>query len=127
MRKLSYLFLALAAVTPFITVRWMRSARSAYEVTYGVPIDGMGLLGHLGFGVLVMFVLLVIAAVFAALAYQHAGRPRSAIRIIELGTFLLLPPALMAFTYFVMLGHGEPPTECRPLTNGFTECWVRRP
>jgi hypothetical protein len=106
MRKSSYLLLALAAMTPWVIGWRMDHFRREYEDLNGVPPDGKGLLGTVVFGVLIMFVMLMVAASLSALAYQQMDRPRPLSRTVELLTFLVLPPALLLFTYLVILGRG---------------------
>ena len=104
MRKLSYLFVALAASMPWVIGWRLNLARREYEDLNGVPPEGVGLLGTVLFGVLITFVLLMVAASLCALTYQQSARPRPALRTVELVTFLVLPPALLLFTYLVILG-----------------------
>jgi hypothetical protein len=104
MRKSSYLLLALTALTPWVIGWRMDHVRREYEDLNGFPPDGKGLLGTLLFGVLIMFVMLMVSASLSALAYQQLDRPRPVLRTLELFTFLALPPALLLFTYLVILG-----------------------
>jgi hypothetical protein len=104
MRKLSYLLLAAAGALPFVAGRWIERSRREYEALHAIPVEGMGFLGPILICVLTMFVLLVVAASMAALAYQKIERPRPVWRTVELVTFLALPPVLLLFTYLVILG-----------------------
>jgi hypothetical protein len=104
MRKLSYLFLVLGGLTPIVTGWVIDRVSRQYQARTGFPPDGIGLFSYIALGILVTFTLWLLAAIFAARAYQLQGKPRSWIRSIEVTLICALPIALTGITYFVVLG-----------------------
>lgn len=104
MRKTSYLFLALALATPFVTAWFVQREAAQYREKFGVDAEGMGFFGIFALGALAAFVLFLVSAVCAMRSYQTLGKPRPLLRRIEVFAFCLTPVLVVLFVYFGMLG-----------------------
>lgn len=98
MRKLSYLFLALAVAMPVATNWYMSRVARAYSQEHGFPAEGIGFVGLIVYGIRGMLLLAVLALLCAAIAYRNANGQKPVMRRIELALFCvpIAAPILLA-------------------------------
>lgn len=98
MRKLSYVFVGLAATTPLILYWQALRARRAYELAHGFSPEGKGQYDLLVLGFRGMFVFAALAIVCAAIAYARSTR-RSSMQLAEI--LLMCLPVVAVVTMAV--------------------------
>jgi hypothetical protein len=110
-RKLSFAFLALGVVTPFVT-GWVVARQShAYTATFGAPPEGMGLFASIATGTLITLGFFIAAAVGALRSISRLPRPRTLSRTIEVAVLCIPPFVVVLFILFGLLGVGSAPPE----------------
>lgn len=111
MRKSSYLFLAMALLTPLATAWLVQREAVRYRNHFGVEAEGMGFFAIVAGGALVSFSLFLVAAACASSSYRRLYMPRPRHRKIELALFCMAPALVVLFVYFGLLGGPYPPPQ----------------
>jgi hypothetical protein len=109
MRKLSYLFVALGVLAPFVFRSWVRAAERSYVEQYGFSPDGTGLFAMVATGVVATFAFFALGLLCAVWSFRLLKSPCTLGRKVELAILTAPPLILIAFVLFGMLGVGSPP------------------
>ena len=107
MRKWSYLFFALSAVTPVAVRLGIQWLADAWEREHGFPPEGKGYFDLVVYGIRIMLVFAVLAIACAAISYLRVAGTRPVLRHVELALFctpLVLAIALAGRFSFHWMG-----------------------
>ena len=109
MRKLSYLFVGLGVLAPFVSQLWISGAKRFYVERDGFLPDGAGFFGMVAMGAGAIFLFFAVGLVCAIWSFRLLKSPRALGRKVELGILIAPPLIVIAFVLFGMLGIGSPP------------------
>lgn len=101
MRKVSYLFLTLGVLSPFVAEILARRVTAEYRARTGFDPEGIGLGSIFILGAGFAFLFFLLSAIYATRAYRRITKPRPLLRKVELTAFWL--PLLLTFILICLL------------------------